>query len=117
MTKEQTKWLYEFLNSQKRVVAYYTYPTGFADAHILASTNDRHGPPDPLIKTTVDLLLALGQALADKRNDNKIAVKIEVHGFDYPVFAHRYDSQWVFSKGVVPRGGSDEYPIFSQMIE
>lgn len=100
----------KFLKSQKRVTAYYGYPTAFSSApgKLLVATDDQHDGPDLIIKSIVDLFLAIGQALALVNNDNKIAVRVEVDDFDFDVYCCRNDGRWVITKELLSTGSISE---------
>lgn len=121
MNKNQQEFLIDFVNRQKRVTAYYEYPTRYADGpdSLLAQYEYRHDQApdvlDLLLKTNVDLLLAIGQATSGRSNDNKIAVEVTVDGIGYPVYCCRYDSRWIMTKEVIRAG--NRWEMFTNTIE
>lgn len=102
--------LQKILSGHKKLVAYYPYPARGFDGEIAATDNHNGNQYDELLKNFINLCIQLGAALADRKIDNKTAVKMEVEGLDFPVYLRKTNGYYGILKEALP-GDKIEIPI------
>jgi hypothetical protein len=105
MTNEEI--LQKILSGNKKLTAYYTYPTRGAGEQIFETNNWNRGSYDEPLKNVINLGVQLGAAVASCRVDNKTAVRVEVEGLDFPVYFRRFDGMYCISTDVSRRSGQE----------
>ncbi len=99
---EQKEVLIKILNSRKRLVEYYPYPTGPKGINniIVKIDSDDTILNGTLLKNIISLIVQIGAVVAGCPNDNKTAVKITVEGLGFPVYFIRKDRVYYISQEI-----------------
>jgi len=92
-------------SSGMTLTEFYMYPTGYMGESI-AETDDHNGRShDKKLKALVTHMLEKAVGALGTRIDNKIAVKAEVDGLDFPVFFCFKDGRYCIAKEVKQKDG------------
>ena len=112
--KEKADLLEKILRNEKRIVAFYSYPTGgHGSENEIASTSRDYGDEcNHWLRNFIEITIQLGASLAGQsRNDNKNAVELEIEDINFPIFFYQYDGTCYITSAIRSNAGATKTKI------